>query len=225
MAINRPYRRPSDLPAVIPVFPLAGVLLLPRGDLPLNIFEPRYLQMIDDALAGDRVIGMIQPRLGPDGPDEAESPELAQIGCAGRLTALQETGDGRYLITLTGIGRFRVVAEEDGDTPYRRCRVDAREFAADFEPNRGEDAVDRQRLLETFRAFLDANGMETDWDAINRASNETLVNALSMLSPYGPREKQALLEADDLGTRSEVLIAVTEMALAREGGDSGSTLQ
>lgn len=225
MAINRPYRRPSDLPAVIPVFPLAGVLLLPRGDLPLNIFEPRYLQMIDDVLAGDRVIGMIQPRLGPDGPDEAERPELAEIGCAGRLTALQETGDGRYLITLTGIGRFRVVSEEAGGTPYRRCRIDAREFAADFVPNRGEDAVDRQRLLETFRAFLDANGMETDWEAINRASNETLVNALAMLSPYGPREKQALLEAGDLGTRSEVLIAVTEMALAREGGEPGSTLQ
>mgnify|MGYP000035345283 CR=1 FL=1 len=225
MSINRPYHSPADLPSVIPVFPLTGVLLLPRGDLPLNIFEPRYLQMIDDALAGDRVIGMIQPKIGPDGPDESDLPELADIGCLGRLTALQETGDGRYLVTLTGVSRFKVLEELDVDTPYRQCRVSADPFSDDFSARQGEGEVDRQKLLATFKAFLEANDMETDWDSINRASNETLVNALSMLSPYGPREKQALLEADDLNTRAEVLIAVTEMALARDNDESGPSLQ
>lgn len=225
MSINRPYHRPADLPAVIPVFPLVGVLLLPRGDLPLNIFEPRYLQMIDDALAGDRLIGVIQPKIGPDGPDESDVPELAVVGCAGRLTALQETGDGRYLVTLTGVVRFQVVEELEVTTPYRQCRITAEPYAGDFGAQQGEDDVDRQKLLATFKAFLDSNDMETDWESINRASNETLVNALSMLSPYGPREKQALLEAADLDTRAEVLIAVTEMALARDGDDSGPSLQ
>ncbi len=225
MAINKGYHAPGDLPPVIPVFPLAGVLLLPRGELPLNIFEPRYLAMIDDILAEDRVVGMIQPWIGPNGPDTSEPPALCDIGCAGRLTALQETGDGRYLITLTGISRFRVVEELPVETPYRQCRVSAAPFAGDFSARQGEDAVDRDRLLATLHDFLEANGMETDWESINRASNETLVNALSMLSPYGPREKQALLEAADLDTRAEVLIAVTEMALARAGDEPGPSLQ
>jgi Lon protease-like protein len=225
MAINKGYHAPSDVPSVIPVFPLAGALLLPRGELPLNVFEPRYLAMIDDVLAGHRVVGMIQPRIGPDGPDESEPPALSDVGCAGRLTALQETGDGRYLITLTGISRFRVVEELSVDTPYRQCRIAAEPFASDFAANQGEDAVDRDKLLATLHDFLEVNDMETDWDSINRTSNETLVNALSMLSPYGPREKQALLEAPDLNTRAEVLIAVTEMALARAGDEPGPSLQ
>lgn len=225
MSINQPYHAPGDLPAVIPVFPLAGVLLLPRGDLPLNIFEPRYLAMIDDVLAGDRIIGVIQPHIGSEGPDESDTPELAKVGCAGRLTALQETGDGRYLITLTGIVRFSILEELDVVTPYRQCRITVEPFANDFTASAGEDKVDRSKLLATFRAFLEANDMETDWESINRASNESLVNTLSMLSPYGPREKQALLEADDLNMRAEVLIAVTELSLARENGDDGPSLQ
>ncbi|MEJ8574930.1 LON peptidase substrate-binding domain-containing protein [Microbaculum marinum] len=225
MTINRPYHGPRELPQIVPVFPLSGVLLLPRGDLPLNIFEPRYLKMIDDVLAGDRMIGIIQPAIGAQGPDEREVPALADIGCVGRVTALQETGDDRYLITVTGISRFRVVEELEVTTPYRQCRITTEPFGEDFTASYGEDAVDRQKLLATFRAFLDANDMETDWESVNRASNETLVNALSMLSPYGPREKQALLEADDLNTRAEVLIAVTEMALARDSDDFGPSLQ
>lgn len=226
MALVRPYRKADELPAVIPVFPLAGVLLLPRSELPLNIFEPRYLQMIDDALASCRLVGMVQPRIGPDGPDQSEPPALSEIGCIGRISAFQETGDGRYLITLSGVARFRILSEVDAGTPYRQCRIDASGFAADFQPNHGEDAVDRRRLIDTFRDYLDAHDLETDWGSVERASNETLVNALSIMSPYGPREKQALLEADDLGMRAEVLIAVTEMALARSGGDeSGPALQ
>lgn len=230
MSFNRPYNTPTDLPEIIPVFPLSGVLLLPRGDLPLNIFEPRYLQMIDDALAGTRLIGMLQPEIEADGSeedseDEENAPNLSQVGCIGRITAFQETGDGRYLITLTGVSRFEVVEEIAADTPYRQCRISAGAYSADFTVGRGETDVDRKKLLSTFRAFLEANDMETDWENINRASNETLVNALSMLSPYGPREKQALLEADDLETRAEVLIAVTEMALARDSSESGPSLQ
>jgi uncharacterized protein len=225
MAINKGYHAPGDLPDVIPVFPLAGALLLPRGELPLNIFEPRYLALIDAVLAGDRIIGLIQPKIGPDGIDESDVPELSAVGCAGRLTAFQETGDGRYLITLTGISRFQVTEELDVDTPFRQCRVTATPFVSDFAESRGEDAVDRQKLLTTLRDFLEANDMETDWDSINRASTETLVNALSMLSPYGPLEKQALLEAADLETRAEVLIAVTEMALARASDEPGPSLQ
>jgi len=225
MVINEGYHSPGDLPAVIPVFPLAGALLLPRGELPLNIFEPRYLAMIDATLAGDRVIGMIQPRIGPDGVDMSEPPALCDIGCAGRLTGFQETGDGRYLVTLTGIARFRIVEEIDAGTPFRQCRITAEPFAADFDEDQGQAGVDRAKLLKTLRDFLDANDMETDWESINRASTETLVNALSMLSPYGPREKQALLEAEDLDTRAEVLIAVTEMALARASDEPGPSLQ
>jgi uncharacterized protein len=226
MAALRPPSRPNHLPEVIPVFPLAVALLLPRRDLPLNIFEPRYLEMVDDALAGHRLIGMVQPLIGPDGPDETEPPALSPVGCLGRLTAFQETEDGRYLITLTGIARFGVLGEIETAKPYRQCRIDALPFAADFEPRRGEDAVDRRRLLATFRDYLEAHDLDADWDTVDRASNETLVNALSMMSPYGPREKQALLEADDLRTRAEVLIAVTEMALARLSGDeTGPPLQ
>ncbi|WP_040485820.1 LON peptidase substrate-binding domain-containing protein [Lutibaculum baratangense] len=221
MAVNRSPRRPADVPNVIPVFPLPEALLLPRGELPLSIFEPRYVAMVDDALAGDRVIGMVQPRPG----EETDPPRLSDVGCLGRITSFQETDDGRYLITLTGVCRFRVQEEVDTGTPYRQCRISIADFVDDLEPRHGEEGVDRTRLLSTFRAYLDANGLETDWDAIKRASTETLVNALSMMSPYGVREKQALLEAQDLSTRAEVLIAVTEMALARGDDDSGSSLQ
>ena len=221
---NHAYARPEDLPAVIPVFPLPAALLLPRADMPLNIFEPRYLAMIDAALAGDRVIGMIQP-------DErlaacALGPSLCTIGCAGRITSLAETGDGRYMITLTGIARFRIVEEVAGPAPFRRCRVTARPFAGDFLAEGEEEMVDRRAVLKTFRAYLDAHNLDTDWESVGRASNETLINALAMMAPFGPAEKQALLEAPDLKSRAETLVAITEMSLAREpGGGAGHSLQ
>ena len=218
---NRNYRSPADLPEAIPVFPLSGALLLPRGQMPLNIFEPRYLAMVDAALAGNRIIGMIQPI----GEGVVGAPSLQPIGCAGRITSFNETGDGRYAITLTGIARFRTVAElpPEAETPYRSFRITAEPFAADF-INAGENDVDRETLLDAFRAYLDAHNLEADWESVDNASNEALVNAIAMISPYGPAEKQALLEAPDLKSRAETLIAITEMELARSEG-SGGTLQ
>jgi uncharacterized protein len=214
MAMNTVYRGPGDLPDVIPVFPLPGALLLPRGQLPLNIFEPRYLAMIDDALkSGHRVIGMVQP---VPAEEDAARPTLAAVGCAGRITQLAETGDGRYMLSLTGIARFRVLAEETVTSPYRQAQVDFAPFAGDFQAHCGEEAVDRDGLLKALQEFLDANNMEADWDGIRRAPTEALVNALCMMSPWGVREKQALLEAPDLKTRAALLVAVTEVALAKE---------
>ncbi len=213
MPSNVHYQRPEDLPDVVPVFPLAGALLLPRGNLPLNIFEPRYLAMIDAALAGDRLVGMIQPT-----SETGAAPPLETVGCVGRITEWAETGDGRYHITLTGISRFRLVEETTHGTPYRTCRVSTAAFITDFEPRRGENDVDRAAILETLRAFTEARAIEVDWDDIEEAPNEALVNALSMMSPYGAREKQALLEAPDLKTRAELLIAITEIDLAGPDG-------
>jgi Lon protease-like protein len=221
---NYDYRGPADLPAVIPVFPLPGALLLPRGHMPLNIFEPRYMAMIDAVLRTERVIGMVQPRFDVGQLDLAGAPPLCEIGCAGRLTAHQETGDGRYLVTLNGISRFRIVEELPGPAPYRLCRVTAEGYEEDFRADAGETGVDRAMLLSTFRRYLDANKLEADWQSVERASNETLVNALSMMSPYGPAEKQALLEAENLEARAETLIALTEMALARTEGDGPARL-
>ncbi|MFO1150205.1 MAG: LON peptidase substrate-binding domain-containing protein [Alsobacter sp.] len=218
MSSNVTYSGPGDLPAVIPVFPLPGALLLPRGDMPLNIFEPRYVAMVDDALRGQRIVGMIQPE-GEPVPGQ-KAPRLMGVGCAGRITQLAETGDGRYLITLTGIARFRLVEEMPATTPYRQCRVDFAAYPHDFEPRAGEDAVDRDGVIRTLKAFLEANDLKIDWKGIHEASNEALVNALSMMSPFASREKQALLEAPDLKSRAEILIAITEMDLAR--GDDGS---
>lgn len=216
MAMNPVYVGPSGLPDSIPVFPLPGALLLPRGELPLNIFEPRYLAMVDDALKGPRIIGMIQPN--ESLPAASAQPALFRVGCAGRITQLAETGDGRYLITLTGIARFRIVEELAVITAYRQCRVDFAAFPDDFVPRHGEEAVNRDALLRTLKAFLDANRMEIDWDDVRSAPTEALVNGLSMMSPYGAPEKQALLEAPDLKARAETLIAVTEMALAQRKG-------
>jgi Lon protease-like protein len=214
---NRRYDRPSDLPEVIPVFPLSAALLLPRADLPLNIFEPRYLAMINAALAGDRVIGMIQPDDSAAGC--AAGPALSRIGCAGRITAFAETGDDRYMITLTGIARFRIVEEIFGDRPYRQCRVSAADFADDFAD--GSNAVvDRTAVLGAFRAYLKAHNLDADWDSVGRASDETLVNTLAMIAPFDAAEKQALLEAPDLRARAETLVAITEMTLAAEAGRS-----
>ena len=213
MPMNVAYRGPRDLPDVIPVFPLAGALLLPRGQMPLNIFEPRYVAMVDDALGGRRLIGMIQPDPAQRGSETR--PKLYRIGCVGRLTQFGETGDGRYLIELTGIARFAVAEELIVPTLYRQCRVDYAPFADDFVARKGEDAVDRKALLAALAAFLKANDLKADWDGIENAPNEALVNALAMMSPYGAAEKQAMLEAPDLKTRAEILVAVTEIELAK----------
>lgn len=207
---NRNYLKPGDLPSLIPVFPLAGALLLPLGQMPLNIFEPRYLAMIDHALANDRIIGMIQPK-GPEG----EAPELREIGCAGRITSFAETGDGRYLITLSGISRFKVMVEAPSQHPFRLCRVTYEPFASDLAEAPDADAVDRAGLLRTLRAFLDANSLKADWDSIQRTPTEILVNALAMMGPYDPPSKQALLEAPDLVHRAETLVALAEASMAR----------
>jgi len=221
MPMNARYLGPGDLPEVLPVFPLAGALLLPRGQLPLNIFEPRYLMMIDDAFtSGRRLIGMIQPDPAHPGPED--KPNLYRVGCVGRITQLTETGDGRYMIQLIGIARFRIEAELGVATPYRQCRVVYTPFADDFVGHKGEDEVDRESLLAALSHFLKANDLKADWDGIENAPNEALVNALAMMSPYGAAEKQALLEAPDLKTRAEILVAVTEFELAK-GSTPGET--
>lgn len=221
------YRSPADLPERLPVFPLAGVLLLPRTQIPLNIFEPRYLAMVDAALAGDRLIGMIQP----DGPeamaaqgDPAAKPAIHRVGCAGRITAFSETEDGRVLITLTGICRFKVKKELDTITPFRQVRADFGPYADDLSADTGADKVDRERLLDVLKRYLTRYDLRADWQAIKNSGSETLVNSLSVISPYGPAEKQALLEAKTLEDRNQMLIALTEMALAGDSED-GTNLQ
>ncbi|HET9685802.1 MAG TPA: LON peptidase substrate-binding domain-containing protein [Pseudolabrys sp.] len=224
MPMNAQYRGPIEMPGVIPVFPLPGALLLPRGQMPLNIFEPRYLAMVDDTLRdGHRLIGMIQPDASHGG--QSDKPRLYTIGCAGRITQLAESGDGRYLIELTGVARFRIEEELKVATPYRQCRVTYAPFADDFVARKGENAVDRSALLSALTEFLTANDLNADWEGIERAPNEALVNALSMMSPYGTAEKQALLEAPDLKTRAEILIAITEIELAKKNTEGEPQLQ
>jgi Lon protease-like protein len=219
---NGRYEKPADLPDRIPVFPLSGALLLPAGQMPLNIFEPRYLAMFDHAMTSDRIIGMVQPRLNQS--DRSAIPQLSDVGCAGRIVQFAEIGDGRYLITLAGICRFRILAEADVDTPFRQCDVSVAAYADDFNPKNGEDAVDREALLHAFRHYLVANDLEADWESVNEASNASLVTALAMMAPAGPAEKQALLEACDHKSRAELLIAITEIALAG-GSEPSSSLQ
>jgi uncharacterized protein len=201
------YRKPSDLPSTIPVFPLTGALLFPRGQMPLNIFEPRYLNMIDDALAGNRLIGMIQP----DGSGDPERPGLSRVGCVGKLTAFAETDDGRYLITLTGISRFVVAREYQSKTPYRQVTPDWTPFGDDLKIPRAFEGFDRTHLLDALRNYLDRNNLNADWSSIDEAQAEPLVNALSALCPFVPIEKQALLEAATIDERRDVLITLMEM--------------
>ncbi len=219
MAFIDQYRSANDLPHRLKVFPLPGALLLPHAELPLNIFEPRYLAMVSDALAGDRLIGMIQPD--DDDADLSGAPALKQVGCAGRITSFAETPDGRILITLTGICRFAIAREVSTDRPYRQVEADFSEFTGDLTDAEDEDEVDRTSLLKVFRDYLAANDMSADWDQVRAASTEALVNTLAVLAPHAPRDKQALLEAKDLKSRADVLIALTEMALARQGPSSG----
>ncbi|MBR0783582.1 LON peptidase substrate-binding domain-containing protein [Bradyrhizobium iriomotense] len=225
MPINIEYRGPADLPEIIPVFPLPGALLLPRGQMPLNIFEPRYLAMVDDSFRdGHRLIGMIQPDVAHS-PKNSDKPALFRVGCVGRITQLAESGDGRYILELTGVSRFKVVEELEVLTAYRQCKVDFFTFVDDFTARMGEDQVDREALLSVLADFLKANNLKVDWEGVESAPNEALVNALAMMSPYGPAEKQAMLEAPDLKTRAEILIAVTEMDLAKKRTSGDPPLQ
>lgn len=213
MSMNEPYSDISLLPSQIPVFPLVGALVFPRGQLPLNIFEPRYLAMVDDALRSHRLIGMIQP----ESASGLETPPLYKVGCAARITHFNEVGDGRYSITLTGVSRFRLMEELKSEAAYRLCSVSYEEFRSDLSSPAENDGVDRTGFLRTLRAFAAANRLKLDWEEIEKAPNETLINALSMMSPFGASEKQALLEAGSLKERTEVLIAITEIELARSG--------
>jgi Lon protease-like protein len=204
----------ADLPDTIPVFPLPGALLLPRARLPLHIFEPRYLQMLQDTLkTSHRLIGMIQPYDGPGGG------KLHSIGCAGRVTAFSETEDGRYMITLSGISRFRVLRELQGFTPYRRCEVSWNGFGRDLGPAESDPGFDREALLAILGRFFRERGLSTDWDSLREAEEELLINSLSMLVPFSPEDKQALLEAPSLATRRETLVTLIEYALRGGSGD------
>jgi len=211
----------AELPRVVPIFPLPGVLLLPGGRLPLNIFEPRYLAMVRDALAGERAIGMIQPR---EEAADAGAAKVYEIGCLGRITAFSETDDGRYLITLTGLIRFDVARELPPLEGYRRVTAGYDRFRRDLE-SRAEDgadgetgAIDRTRLLETLGFYFEAQGIESDWEAIGEAGDAALVTSLAMLCPFAAAEKQALLEAMSLAERASAMTAIMEMAVHEPGG-------
>ncbi|MCU0901652.1 MAG: LON peptidase substrate-binding domain-containing protein [Cypionkella sp.] len=210
----------SDLPDTIPVFPLPGALMLPRARLPLHIFEPRYLAMIEDCMkTKTRLIGMIQPRETPGGEKRLQS-----IGCAGRLTGFSETEDGRYMITLSGMSRFRVREEVNGFTPYRRCLVEWTPFQRDLSREDEVDAgFDRTAFLELLGRYLTTLNLSTDWDSLKEAETELLINSLSMLCPFSPEDKQALLEAPSLSTRRETLVTLIEFAL--RGGANDEVMQ
>ncbi|MGV6804400.1 MAG: LON peptidase substrate-binding domain-containing protein [Ruegeria sp.] len=210
---------PADLPDTVSVFPLPGALLLPRSRLPLHIFEPRYLQMLDDALkTKERLIGMVQPN-----PCQSNDSKLHQIGCAGRVTQFSETEDGRYLITLSGVSRFRIRSEQDGFTPYRRCSVDWAGFDRDLGKGEVDDRFDRDGFLTLLERFFSSRQLSTDWESLQEADDELLVNSLSMLLDFDPEDKQALLEAPCLRTRRETLVTLIEYSL--RGGSNEETLQ
>ena len=206
----------TDLPDIIPIFPLPGALLLPRSRLPLHIFEPRYLAMIEDVMkTPHRLIGMIQPY---DAPGAAG--KLHSIGCAGRLTAFSETEDGRYMVTLSGKSRFRAIKEvEGGFTPYRRCDVSWQGFERDLGPAEKDKGFDRKAFMDQLNRFFANQGLSTDWDSLRDAEDELLINSLSMLCPFEPEDRQALLEAPSLTTRRETLVTLIEFALRGGTGD------
>lgn len=208
------YTALEDLPATLSIFPLTGVLLLPRGQLPLNIFEPRYLAMVDAALKSDRLIGMIQPT---QSEEQVLKPALSAIGCAGRITGFRESEDGRYLITLTGVARFRVVEEISTDTPFRRVLPDFSAYGEDLIPPDDEN-FPRDRLLTSLRDYIASRDLKADWKSVMSAPPETLVNALAMLCPFDPAEKQALLEAPSWDERVDTLITLLDMANAGPQG-------
>ncbi|HEY0214703.1 MAG TPA: LON peptidase substrate-binding domain-containing protein [Paenirhodobacter sp.] len=207
--------KPIDLPDQIPLFPLPGALLLPRGRLPLHVFEPRYLQMVEDCLKTEtRLIGMIQPCKARDGTSA-----LSKIGCAGRLTGFSETEDGRYMITLSGVSRFRLLEEVEAFCPYRRGAVRWSDFSRDLHRVEHDPGFDRDRFLDLLARFFHAQGLDTDWASLKDSEDELLINTLSMLLPLDPEDKQALLEAPDLVTRRETLVTLLEFRLQGGSGD------
>lgn len=209
----------ADLPDTIAVFPLPGALLLPRSRLPLHIFEPRYLQMLEDALKTPaRLIGMVQPNPRPDGEDK-----LHTIGCAGRVTQFSETEDGRYMITLAGASRFRIAKELDCFSPYRKCEVSWAGFDRDLGKHEGDPGFDRAAFLALLRRMFERRNMSTDWETLKQADDELLINSLSMMLDFDPEDKQALLEAPSLSTRRETLVTLIEFAL--RSGDGRETWQ
>lgn len=218
-----PYRRTTDLPQVIPVFPLDGALLLPGGDLPLQVFEPRYLNMIDDVMAGDRIVGMIQSKAGGD----RTRPKLADVGCAGRITSYAETSDGRYLITLTGICRFEAGEELNLRTPYRQLRAHYDRFEADLNEDEDAEAEEgaRNRFAKALKRYLNRRELDIDWETASGAPLEALVNSLAMGLPFDPAEKQALLEAPDLNGRFDALTTLLEIDALEDGDDGGHSVQ
>ncbi|HEY0437260.1 MAG TPA: LON peptidase substrate-binding domain-containing protein [Phenylobacterium sp.] len=217
------YRRIADLPQMIPVFPLDGALLLPGGDLPLQIFEPRYLNMVDDVMAADRIVGMIQTRAGGD----RMRPRLADVGCAGRITSYAETSDGRYLITLTGVCRFRTGEELSLPTPYRQMRARYDGFEADLAETGAAHAPQaaRARFAKALKRYLNHRELDIDWETAQTAPLEALVNSLAMGLPFEPQEKQALLEAPDLNGRFETLSTLLEIDGLDDGDEDGHSLQ
>jgi Lon protease-like protein len=223
--MSQRYKGPADLPQRLPVFPLSQAILLPRAMLPLNIFEQRYLQMVEDVMSTSRVLGIVQPESGDEESPVARTAPLRRIGCAGRITSYEELDDGRFLISLTGIARFELTDEVMLAKPYRVCTVSYERFLSDFVAGAGEDKVDRPGLLTSLKAYLEARNLQADWSAIGKTSTEALVNSLAIASPYGREEKQALLEAADLKARAEILVALAEMEIAAGTRGSGTTLQ
>ncbi|MGE0698918.1 MAG: LON peptidase substrate-binding domain-containing protein [Hyphomicrobiaceae bacterium] len=224
----RRYKTLADLPDELAVFPLVGAILLPRASLPLNIFEPRYLQLFDDVMrSASRLVGIIQPvgEGGPTGSPQERDARLREIGCAGRVTTYQERDDGRLTVVLSGVARFRVRHEQSASHPYRLIEPDFSPFAHDLEAGHGEDDIDRERLLDTLRRYLAQRNLKADWKAVERTGSEQLVNWLSVASPFGPGEKQALVEAATLKERAEALITLAEMELASGGSEPGGRLQ
>jgi hypothetical protein len=218
---------PADLPDTIPIFPLPGALLLPRARLPLHIFEPRYLAMIDDTLKTQaRLIGMIQPYEAPlayERGGDRDGQRLHAIGCAGRVTAFSETEDGRYMLTLSGASRFRVLREVEGFAPYRRCEVSWAGYERDLGAVERDPELQRDPFLDALNRYFQSQGLSTDWDTVREAEDELLINSLSMLCPFPPEDKQALLEAPTLPTRRETLVTLIEFAL--RGGRETEMLQ
>ena len=213
---------PADLPATVPVFPLSGALLLPFAHRPLNVFEPRYVEMVDAALAGDRLIGLIQPEDTSEESPRGKAP-LQKIGCLGRITHFEENGEGRYFIFLEGVTRFEAVQEVTMRKPYREFAISAQRFALDFDRLHGEEAVDRPRFLKMMKDYAEFANFELNWDEIKKTGTADLVNFCCMVSPYGAAEKQVLLEASSLEARAETLIALAEFEMAK-GGNTAAPL-
>ncbi|MGB1234150.1 MAG: LON peptidase substrate-binding domain-containing protein [Planktomarina sp.] len=204
-----------DLPDIVPVFPLPGALLLPRARLPLHIFEPRYLSMLEDCMKTDhRLVGMIQPY-----DDRNGESQLHTIGCAGRMTQFSETEDGRYMVTLTGISRFRVANEVTGFTPYRRCEVTWGGFERDLGKPEKDPGFKRAKFMDSLKRYFSDQELATDWENLGEADDELLINSLSMLCPFEPEDRQALLEAPSLQTRRETLVTLIEFALRGGAGE------